>query len=162
MTGLVRIIWHWSAGQHTPSALDREHYHFIIAGDGSVVKGNLPPEANLSTGDGQYAAHTRGCNTGSIGIAVAAMAGAVQRPFSAGRFPITPAQVDALVTLTRELAAKYKIPVTRETVLSHAEVQPTLKIAQRGKWDITWLPGMAAPADPIKAGDILRARVTAA
>lgn len=157
---MKRIIWHWSAGQHTPSALDRKHYHFIIDGSGKVHAGNLPPEANLSTGDGQYAAHTRGCNTGSLGIALAAMAGAVERPFSAGKHPITPAQVDALVRLTRDLAAKYEIPVTRETVLSHAEVQPTLKIAQRGKWDICWLPGMTAPGNPVQVGDRLRALIT--
>jgi N-acetyl-anhydromuramyl-L-alanine amidase AmpD len=159
---MKRIIWHWSAGQHTPSSLDREHYHFIIDGAGKVHNGNLPPEANLSTGDGQYAAHTKGCNTGSIGIAVAAMAGAVERPFKAGAHPVTPAQVEALVKLTRDLAAKYKIPVTRETVLSHAEVQPTLKIAQRGKWDIAWLPGMTAPGNPVAVGDKLRARVSGA
>ena len=87
------------------------------------------------------------------------MVGAVERPFRAGPEPITPAQINALVLLTRELALKYKIPVTRETILSHAEVQPTLKIAQRGKWDIAWLPGMAAPGDPVKVGDKLRAMV---
>ena len=159
MAGLVRIIWHWSAGRHTPSDLDRKHYHFIIDGQGKVHQGDIAPEANLSTADGSYAAHTRGCNTGSIGIALAAMVGAVERPFRAGPEPITPAQINALVLLTRELALKYKIPVTRETILSHAEVQPTLKIAQRGKWDIAWLPGMAAPGDPVKVGDKLRATV---
>jgi N-acetyl-anhydromuramyl-L-alanine amidase AmpD len=160
-TGLTRIIWHWSAGTHTVSTLDRQHYHFIIDGAGKVHAGNMPPEANLSTGDGQYAAHTRGCNTGSIGIAVAAMAGAVERPFNSGRFPITEAQIASLVALTRTLATKYGIPITRQTVLSHAEVQPTLKIAQRGKWDIAWLPGMASPGDPVKVGDKLRAMVAA-
>lgn len=161
MTGLVRIIWHWSAGMHTPSALDREHYHFIIDGAGRVHPGKLAPEANLSTGDGQYAAHTKGCNTGSIGIAVAAMVGAVERPFKTGAHPITTAQVDSLVRLTRELSVKYNIPVARQTMLSHAEVQPTLKIAQRGKWDIAWLPGMAAPGNPVLVGDKLRAMVAA-
>lgn len=156
-----RIIWHWTAGTHTVSGLDRAHYHFIIDGAGKVHAGSLKPEDNLSTSDGRYAAHTRGCNTGSIGIAVAAMAGAVERPFNPGRFPITPAQIGALVALTRDLAGKYRIPVTRETILSHAEVQPTLKIAQRGKWDISWLPGMTAPGDPVKVGDELRARVAA-
>ena len=162
MGKINKIILHWSAGTHTPSALDRQHYHFIIDGAGKVHPGNLAPEANLNTADGHYAAHTRGCNTGSIGIAVAAMAGAVERPFNAGRYPITPAQMDALVKLTRDLAAKYKIAVTRETILTHAEVQPTLKIAQRGKWDICWIPGMTAPGDPVKVGDALRARVTVA
>jgi len=47
-------------------------------------------------------------------------------------------------------------------VLTHAEVQPTLGVRQRGKWDITWLPGMEAPGDPIDVGDVLRAKISAA
>lgn len=162
MTGLTRIILHWSAGTHTVSTLDREHYHFIVDGKGEAHAGKHTPEANISAADGVYAAHTRGCNTGSIGVAVAAMAGAVERPFTPGRHPITPAQVDALVRLVRGLAAKYGIPVTRETILSHAEVQPTLKIAQRGKWDISWLPGMTRPGDPVRVGDHIRGLIKAA
>lgn len=158
---MQRIILHWSAGGYTPSNLDKEHYHFIIAGDGTVVPGKWPVEANRKPVKGKYAAHTLNCNTGSIGVAVAAMAGAQERPFDAGRAPITPAQLKALATLCRDLAAKHKIPVTRETILSHAEVQPTLGIKQRGKWDIAWLPGMKAPGDPVAVGDKLRAMIAA-
>jgi len=156
-----RIILHWSAGGHTPSNLDREHYHFIVAGDGSVVKGKWPVEANRKPVKGQYAAHTLNCNTGSIGVAVAAMAGAVERPFDPGKQPITPAQIDGLVRLVRDLCRGYGIPVTRQTVLSHAEVQPTLGIKQKGKWDIAWLPGMDKPGDPVKVGDHLRGLISA-
>lgn len=158
---MKRIILHWTAGGHTPSNLDREHYHFIVAGDGSVVKGKHPVEANRNPVKGQYAAHTLNCNTGSIGVAVAAMAGAVERPFNPGKAPITPAQVEGLVKLVRDLCRGYGIPVTRETVLSHAEVQPTLGIKQRGKWDIAWLPGMDVPGDPVKVGDHLRGLIAA-
>lgn len=156
---MKRIIWHWSAGSHTPGALEKKHYHFIIDGAGRVVHGVFPPEANEVCVRGKYAAHTLNANTGSIGVAVAAMANARERPFSAGRYPITDAQVDAQVSLTARLCAKYDIPVSRRTVLSHAEVQPTLGIKQRGKWDITWLPGMPVPNDPVTIGDILRRRV---
>lgn len=159
---MERIIIHWTAGTHTVSALDRKHYHFIVAGDGKVILGDWPVSANAKPQPGRYAAHTLNCNTGSIGIAVAAMAGAVERPFSAGRFPITEAQLDALVIECAALAKQYGIPVSRQTILTHAEVQPTLGIRQRGKWDIAWLPGMAAPIDPVKAGDMLRDRITAA
>lgn len=154
-----RIIIHWTAGGHTPSNLDKEHYHFIIAGDGSVVAGKWPVSANVKPVKGKYAAHTLNCNTGSVGVSVAAMAGAVERPFNAGKAPITSAQLSALARLCRDLAAKYKIPVTRETILSHAEVQPTLGIKQRGKWDIAWLPGMKAPGDPVAVGDKIRAMI---
>lgn len=64
--------------------------------------------------------------------------------------------------LVAALCCRYSIPVTRETVLSHAEVQPTLKVAQKGKWDIAWIPGMAAPGDPVAVGDELRRRIVAA
>lgn len=150
---------HWSAGYYKASDLDKEHYHYIIEDDGKIVHGNLPPEANENTSDGEYAAHTRNCNTGAIGVAVAAMAGAEERPFTAGKFPITPAQVTALAYLCNDLAEKYHIPIRRDTVLTHAEVQPTLGIAQRGKWDITWLPGMTVPGNPVEVGDKLRSLI---
>jgi hypothetical protein len=153
---MKRIILHWSAGAHTPSDLDRNHYHFIIDGAGRVHNGKWPVSANEKPVKGQYAAHTLNANTGSIGVAVAAMAGAKERPFDAGSHPITPAQVQTLVTLCRKLMAEHGIKATRETVLSHAEVQPTLDIKQRGKWDIAWIPGMDKPGDPVKVGDHIR------
>jgi hypothetical protein len=161
-TGLVRIILHWTAGTHVVSETDRAHYHFIIGGDGAVYDGKHKPEANISTSDGAYAAHTRNCNTGSIGVAVAGMFGATEQPFNAGGFPIRQVQVDALVRLVADLCRKYRIPVTPRTVLSHAEVQPTLGIAQNGKWDISWLPGMTLPRDPVSVGNEIRSRIAAA
>ena len=156
---MKRIIIHWTAGRHAPSNLDREHYHKIIDGAGKVHDGKFPISANAKPVQGQYAAHTRNCNTGSIGVAVAAMAGAQERPFNAGTHPITPAQVTALARLCASLAKQYGIPITPQTILTHAEVQPVLGIKQRGKWDITWLPGMNAPADPIVVGNKLRALI---
>lgn len=159
---MERIILHWSAGAHTASTLDLQHYHYVIDGQGRVHKGKHPVSANAGPlREGAYAAHTLNANTGSIGVALAAMAGAQERPFSAGRYPITPAQVDALAALCADLCRQYDIPVSRQTVLTHAEVQPTLGITQRGKWDITWLPGMAAPGNPVAVGDQIRARIVA-
>ncbi len=162
MSGLKRIIMHWTAGPHSATDLDREHYHFIVEGDGNVVHGKLRPEDNINTSDGKYAAHTLSLNTGSIGVSVAAMAGAKETPFSWGSAPITEAQVHRLCALVRTLCAKYGIPVTRETVLSHAEVQPTLRVKQRGKWDIACLPGDKVIRDPVRVGDILRAKILGA
>lgn len=119
------------------------------------MKGNLPPEANLDTSTA-YTAHTRGLNTGSIGVAVAAMWGAKEQPFKAGKYPITDAQVDAMAGLVARLCAAYDIPVRGDTVLTHAEVQPTLGVKQRGKWDINWLPGMDKAKSPHVAGERLR------
>ncbi|WP_050525500.1 peptidoglycan recognition protein family protein [Pseudorhodobacter aquimaris] len=153
---MKRIILHWTAGTHHVSALDRAHYHFIVAGDGSVIEGDLRPESNRVINSGRYAAHTRGLNTGSIGVAMAAMLGARERPFDAGAFPITPVQLATFTDLVAELALTYKIRVTRKTVLTHAEVEPTLNVWQRGKWDVAWLPGMKATGDPVTVGDRLR------
>lgn len=159
---MQRLILHWSAGAHTASTLDLQHYHFVIDGQGRVHKGKHPVSANAGPlKSGAYAAHTLNANTGSIGVALAAMAGAQERPFSAGKYPITPAQVDALAALCADLCRQYNIPVSRQTVLSHAEVQPTLGITQSGKWDITWLPGMSAPGNPVAVGDQIRALIVA-
>lgn len=159
---MKRIVLHWTAGTHKVNNLDREHYHFIVAGDGTVEVGKHPVSANDNTSDGAYAQHTKGSNTGSIGVALAAMAGAVERPFSTGVYPITTAQVDAMVALCARLAKQYGIAVTRETILTHAEVQPTLGIKQNGKWDITWLPGFHSARDPVQTGDFIRAHISAA
>lgn len=153
---MKRIILHWTAGAYGVIDLEREHYHFIIDRDGRVVPGKYKPEANLNVSDGNYAAHTRNCNTGSIGVAIDAMAGAKERPFNPGSAPITPAQLDGMAALCVDLCQTYGIPVSPTTVLSHAEVQGTLGIKQRNKWDITWLPGMKAPGSAKAVGDELR------
>ena len=159
---MKRIIMHWTAGTHVVSALDREHYHYIIDGDGAVHAGKHPVSANAGPlKSGAYAAHTLNLNTGSIGVALAAMVGAVERPFNPGRHPITQAQVEALAKLCADLCRDYNIPVSRQTVLTHAEVQPTLGVAQRGKWDITWLPGMTAAGNPVTVGDEIRSLILA-
>ena len=158
-----RIIIHWTAGGNKANATDKRHYHTIVEGDGNIVSGNHPVSANdpiRSPNDGStYAAHTRGANTKAIGIAMAGMRGAKERPFDHGPSPITPWQVAALVEEVAILCRIHAIPVTRETVLTHAEVQSTLGIKQNNKWDVMWLPGMAAAGDAHKIGDHLRERI---
>lgn len=159
MGKLNRITLHWTAGAHRPSALDKEHYHFLVDSDGTVYSGDHPPEDNINTADDDYAAHVRNANTGNIGIGLCGMAGAIERPFSAGRFPLTTPQIAAAAKLAAQLCDKYDIILDERSVLTHAEIQPTLGIAQAGKWDITWLPGMEAVATPHYVGDVLRAMV---
>ena len=157
---MEKIICHWSGGTHRASGVDREHYHLLIEGDGRVVFGDYEISDNESVADNRYAAHTRNLNTGSIGVAVCAMLDARQVPFDPGKYPITEAQVQSLVREVARLAKGYGIPITRQTVLSHAEVQPTLGVEQAGKWDITYLPGMTKPGDPIAVGDKLRQMIS--
>jgi len=156
---MKRIILHWTGGTGLANTSDRAHYHILIEQDGKVIAGTRNPESNLDTSDGDYAAHTRALNTGSIGVALCAMSGAREHPFSAGYHAITDAQVDALAVAVADLCATYGIPVTPRTVLTHAEVPVTLGVAQQGKWDVTFLPGMHAPDDPLVVGDTIRSMI---
>lgn len=157
---ISRIIFHWTAGQNKASDLDREHYHILIEGDGKLVRGKpsiaLNGEPKAKAG---YAAHTLNCNTGSIGVSLCGMAGAVESPFNPGKQPITRMQWEALAAVLAQLCKRYAVPVDRKTVLSHAEVQPTLKITQRGKWDISRLPFDTSIQGAIAIGDQMRAMV---
>lgn len=156
---MKRIIMHWTAGTYEVNSVDVQHYHYIIGGDGYVVLGLFKPEDN--TGKlvtGKYAAHTANCNTDSIGISVACMQGAKESG-DYGKYPLTEKQVDQLVYNVAELCLQYNIPCTPRTVLSHAEVQPTLGITQKGKWDIAVLPFKPEIRGAIPVGNYLRTRV---
>jgi len=159
-SGLHRIIMHWTGGAYGDIAMERDAYHALVARDGRVVLGTKPPEANRDVQDGIYAAHTWRLNSGSVGVAVDAMAGAQEAPFDWGAAPITRAQVDGLARCVADLCETYEIPVSRYSTLTHAEVQPTLGVRQRWKWDITVLPGMTRPGDPVSVGDAIRERIT--
>lgn len=160
-SGLHRIILHWTAGSEGVIELERRHYHLIIGQDARVYAGDHAPEANADISDGRYAAHTRALNTGSIGVALDGMAGAVERPFNAGTAPITSRMVQALVETVADLCVTYDIPLSPWTVLTHAEVQPTLGVWQRAKWDICWLPGMVAAGDAVTIGGKIRDMIAA-
>lgn len=157
-----RIIVHWTAGAHVPSMFDLEHYHLLIEGSGVLVRGG--PSIALNDAGGVkpgYAAHTLNCNTGSIGVSLCCMAGAVEGPFSAGSAPLTKAQWEMLPRVLARLCQRYDIPVTRQTVLSHAEVQETLGIRQKGKWDISRLAFEPSVVGARAVGDLFRARTAA-
>ncbi len=154
---MSRIIVHWTAGQHNASSLDRGHYHLLIEGDGSLVRGT--PSIALNDAGGTrmgYAAHTLNCNTGSIGVSLCCMAGAIESPFKPGPSPMTRQQWDVLPSVLADLCRHYGIPVTPKTVLSHAEVQSTLGIRQRGKWDITRLAFDTGVIGARNCGDLFR------
>lgn len=158
---MTRIVAHWSAGAHKASEIDKEHYHIIIEGSGNVVRGDHTISDNVNTADNDYAAHTRGCNTGSIGVSLACMAGAIENPFNPGRYPMTLAQWNRAMEVIAHLADFYKIPVTNKTVLSHAEVQANLGIKQAGKWDFTRLAFAPSIVGAKACGDKMRAEVKA-
>lgn len=155
-----RIILHWTAGRHVASALDREHYHVLVEHDGAVVRG-IPSIAANGVGSSirPRAAHTLNCNTGSVGVSMCAMGNAVEFPFNPGKWPLTREQWTVAAHVVAQLCGRYQIPVMRETVLSHAEVQGTLGIRQRGKWDVTRLPFDSRTVGAIACGDAFRSMV---
>lgn len=161
---MKRIILHWTAGAHRANSVDRAAYHRIYEGDGKMIPGIHPIEANSSKNAplraGKYAAHTRSCNTDSIGLSLACMAGAVEGKTN-GTHPMTEAQFDAMCKDAAKLCVQYGIAVTPSTVLSHAEVQGTLKIAQAGKWDYTVLAFKPELRGSKACGDYARQRIQA-
>jgi len=160
---MQRIICHWTAGTHEASEGDRQAYHFLIEGSGRLVRGTPSVAANsgrrVKPG---YAAHTLNCNQGSIGISLCCMGGAEQQPFRPGAYPMTRAQWETLAVAVAELSRRYRIKVTRRTILSHAEVESVLGIEQKGKWDISGLAFDPSASGAAQCGDRLRREVTAA
>lgn len=159
-----RIVPHHSAGGYNASQVDRQHYHRIVDGEGRRHAGIHPISANAPgkpLRSGYYAAHTRGLNTGSIGVAMSCMLGASwSDPRSCAHFP-KPEQVSGLIKELADLCVDYSIPVTRNTLLTHAEVEITLNIEQAGKWDLDYDPwGRVDSRDPIVIGDMIRDAVS--
>lgn len=146
-SGLTRIHWHWTGGGHQPNSTDRAAYHVIFGGDGTKL--DLAPHEAAR-------AHTLNANTGAVSLSMACMADAVERPFIWGTAPMTSKQLHALAAETARLCRLYDIPVSPWSTLSHSEVQPSLGIAQRRKWDINIIPGMERPGDPLAVGERIR------
>lgn len=153
-----RVVMHWTAGGPNVSGEDREHYHILIDQSNKLQKGDESIADNVSTADGDYAGHTRNLNTKSIGVALCGMMGAIERPFSAGPYPIKLDQWRMGARVVAELIHFYGIPLTPRTVLQHGEVQGTLGVAQAGKWDIMKLP-WDPELPPAQVANLFRAEV---
>jgi hypothetical protein len=130
-----RVICHWTAGAYQPSENDLDHYHILIDGNGDLHRGTHAIADNTSTSDGDYAAHTKGTNTRSIGVSMCCLAEGKENPFKSGPFPMKKVQWDTMVAVVAELCTKYNIPVTPTTVLGHGEVEKNIGNPQNGKWD---------------------------
>ena len=158
---ILRVHLHWTGGARTASNLDRRHYHFIVEGDTNIVRGDLPVSANQEPIRGNYAAHTLNANSGAAAVSLAGMAGATESPFRPGSHPLNLDQWNMGVRVVADICRRYDIPVTLKTVLTHAEVQTNLGIAQRGKWDIARLAFDPSVFGARAVGDRLRAEVKA-
>lgn len=137
---MKRIIIHWTAGTYYPNDYEKEHYHFLVDKDGIVHNGEFKPEDNEICKIGKYAAHTGGGNTGSIGVAICAMAG-YKSPSCIGKYPILKKQFESTMEFCSRLIKKYNIEITPENVMTHYEFGISHpKTTSAGKIDITYLP----------------------
>jgi len=154
-----RIIVHWTAGGPAPSAVDVEHYHILVHSTGRLTRGEHAIADNDSCADDDYAAHTRGCNTGAVGVALCGMAGAVRKPFRAGPYPLTRPQWNSCLLVLADLCRRYALSPEPGVVLMHCEVEAQLGRPQAGKWDIERLPFDRGDWAGMSPGEELRARV---
>ncbi len=129
------VVCHWSEGHYVANDTDLAAYHILIEGNGRIRFGKKSIADNLSTRDGVYAAHTKGWNTRTIGVACCCMVGCKENPLRVGSEPLKKLQWDVMTQVVAELCSFYGIPVTSKTVVGHGEVQQNVGVLQDGKWD---------------------------
>ena len=155
---MKRIIIHWTAGTGSPNSVDKQHYHYLIDSNGGVHNGVFKPEDNENCSDGKYAAHTGGGNTGSVGVAVCGMCGFVSN-VNTGKYPLTKIQCEAMFKLCAQIAKKYNISVTPQSVMTHYEFGlKNPSTTSKGKIDIVYLPPYPE-VEKSKIGDFIRNKV---
>lgn len=160
--GVRGVVWHWTAGANGVIELERNAYNFVHDTEGNTYDGNstVAEQVMYDWRRGIGASHTKSMNTGWIGQSVDAMAGAKQtNPITWGSHPITWKGIDAMLEQTADLHDEYGFPISQWTTLTHAEVQPTLGVKQRWKWDYVVLPGDTVSRDPVEVGNFLRERL---
>lgn len=161
---LRAISLHWTAGDYETVY---PAYHFCVSGAAEPrvhhthdLRENM---RDVRTDPAlPYAAHTRGRNSWSIGLSVAAMRDAAPADF--GAFPITEAQLDALCRVAARLARFYAIDPA--AIRTHAEAALEDGYFGAGsdevRWDIARLRPSPAPLEPREAtatGDWFRERI---
>lgn len=174
MSVMNRIVMHHTGGARQANSTDKKHYHGITEWDGTHVLGHFKITDNKPGRlvSGKYAAHTRNLNSGAIGEAMACMGGKKTTwadPYASPFYPF-PNQVQAFIKTVASRCIEYAIPVTRKTVLTHAEVEITLGVKQANKWDFDYLffdideeeerKYRTRQRDPVYIGDMLRERIS--
>lgn len=155
---MKRIILHWTAGRGIPNEHEKECYHYLVDIFGSVHTGNHEPKDNENCNDGNYAAHTGGGNTGSIGVALCGMFD-YKNSKDIGVYPLTKKQCEASFNFVARLCKIYDIKISPETILTHYEFGKRFpKTSSRGKIDLTFLPPYSY-LKPDDVGDFIRNKV---
>lgn len=156
---MKRIIIHWTAGTNQPNNVDKEHYHYLIDGDGKVYQGKYKPEDNENCSDGRYAQHTGGGNTGSIGVSMCGMFIPAKSDLRQTKFPLTRKQCEACFKLCADLGKKYGIPITAQNIMTHYEFGKSHpQTSSAGKIDIIYLPPYPEQTAD-KIGDFIRNKI---
>jgi len=156
-----KIFLHWSAGSHT-NAYDA--YHSIALGDGSIVR-HTPYDQN------KYA-HTAKANTGSVGLAIAAMGGEGVGENNFGAYPPTKKQLDAMVYEAARLAVDWgwSEATVDSNVRTHGEweryaTRNNILSGRPQRWDVDKLRQSDPNVDTSKilsgGGNELRERIKA-
>lgn len=160
--GITRIHWHWTGGTYEVTGFEKSHYHGVYdyLGGKHYTEHDPTDQADYSYSKGIGCSHTLNANKGALGLSIDCMGGATEngRVADCNGYPPTWEGIDAMLEDTAMYCKIFDIPISRWTTLTHAEVQPTLGIRQKWKWDIRVLPDSDKLLDPIKAGDILRER----
>jgi hypothetical protein len=167
--GDLRYLYlHWTAGDYV-TVFDA--YHVCIGLDPTgapVARATHDLRANMRdvrAEPGPYAAHTAGRNSYAIGLAVCGMRDAAPHDF--GAFPLRDDLVALACRTAAALCAFYRIPVDAGHVRTHAEAaleDGYFGCGEDERWDIARLcasPAPLVPADAVRAGGILRARIAA-
>lgn len=141
-----RIILHWTGGPHRANSVDRKAYHYIVEHDGNLVQGVHPVAHNMRRlTDDNYARHTGGFNSFSVGVSFAGMLNAVSaaRP---GPAPLKPGQVMAGLRFVAECCTAWNLnPRDPDHVFHHREAWELHRVkgkVNHQKLDITFLPFM--------------------
>jgi len=165
-SGITRVHWHWTASTYDVTWDVRSHYNDVFDEHGHEFDGGAPAhlQASYDWRNKIGVSHTFNANTGAIGLAVAAMAGASANwgasTVDPGKYPMTQEQIDAMLKKTVEYCRAFDIKPSPWTTLTHAEVQTNINIRQKGKWDIRCLPENHKQLLSEKAaGDLLRKRM---
>lgn len=170
-----RIILHWTAGEHGPTDLELDSYHFLVEhahlespdpeDDVVAVRRGVPVAENMGdvgdptpVGDPNvdYAAHTRGWNSYSVGVAICGMRGAVDRrpggTVDPGSSPITRQQVRLTFGFLWTACAVWGLdPSDPNDLTTHFEAEHLHGVDQypagegSWRWDVTWIPGLDLP-----------------
>lgn len=152
-----RIVLHWTGGTGVFSTFEKRHYHYGVQQDLQVVAG-VPVAANMRQVGPQapYAAHTRGYNSYSVGVAFCGMRDAVEGR-NHGSHPLTLEQVEVGCAFVAELCRAWNLRPNEDQVFTHAEAQRIHGKPQSNKWDVDVLPFRQASAQDNATW--LRARV---